>query len=374
MTERREQMKRVRLFFQNSRKGRALVGFFSVCSALLACGCVVLATMAGGESLSTFFSRISVAFYLPPAPGAEGESSTPSEENSLFDPQQEVFPQASPSPEPSASSSPLPESSPDPDRDVQSIEETQITGSEVDGFRILDRSGTSGLDYQAEADAYKADVPRDGTPVILIYHTHTTECYQMTANSWCYKDAANRSDNPEETVVAVGDVIAEKLEEAGYGVVHDTTVHDSPAYTGSYDRSAETIRKNLEKYPTICITLDVHRDALEDSDGNLLKTVAEVDGEKAAQFMIICGCGEDESLGFPNWKENFRFGLRLQENADEMYPGLSRPLYFLERVYNENFTPGSLLVEFGTSGNNIQEACRTGELFAEILIETLAGA
>lgn len=367
-------MKRVRLFFQNSKKGRALLGLLSLCSALLACGCVVLTTMAGEETLLSFLSHVSVSFYLPSAPTAEVEGEPSSDEKEILDPQQEAFPQTTPSPEPSASPSPLPESSPDPDREVQSIEETQITGSEVEGFRILDRSGTSGLDYQAEADAYKANVPRDGTPVILIYHTHTTECYQMTANSWCYKDAANRSDNPEETVVEVGNVIAEKLEEAGYGVIHDTTVHDSPAYTGSYDRSAETIRKNLEKYPTICITLDVHRDALEDSDGNLLKTVAEVDGEKAAQFMIICGCGEDESLGFPNWKENFRFGLRLQENADDMYPGLSRPLYFLERVYNENFTPGSLLVEFGTSGNNIQEACRTGELFAEILIETLAGA
>ena len=71
-------------------------------------------------------------------------------------------------------------------------------------------------------------------------------------------------------------------------MIHDTTLHDYPAYSGSYDRSMETIRKNLEAYPTIQITVDVHRDAFgEDEDGTRYKPVAEVNGKDAAQIMIL---------------------------------------------------------------------------------------
>ena len=348
--------------------GRILIHGLSVCSVLVAIGCVYLTLSPLTQDLLSTLSRASVSLYLPQSSSqslTEKEIPSPS----VSDPQGEVFPSSTPSPSPE--NTPLPLTTPDPNRETQAIRETQILGGTTNGFRILDRSGTEGIDYQAQADAFDAEIPRDGTPVILIYHTHTTESYQTTGNDWCYGDESMRSMDPDETVVAVGEEIAGVLRRAGYGVIHDTTIHDSPAYTGSYDRSAQTIRKNLEAYPTLCLTLDVHRDSLTDSDGNLLKTVTEINGQKAAQFMIICGCGADPSLQFPDWQKNLQFGLSLQQKADEIYPGLSRPLYFLERVYNENFTPCSLLVEFGTSGNTIEEARLTGRLFAEILIDIL---
>ena len=70
-----------------------------------------------------------------------------------------------------------------------------------------------------------------------------------------FSDMPTRTQDNNLNVVRVGEEIAKRLREAGIGVVHDTTVHDYPSYSGSYDRSIETMRKNLEQYPTIQVTL-----------------------------------------------------------------------------------------------------------------------
>lgn len=44
-------------------------------------------------------------------------------------------------------------------------------------------------------------------------------------------------------------------------MVHDTTVNDT-LYNGSYDRSWEVLQKNLAEYPTLQVTIDVHRDSM----------------------------------------------------------------------------------------------------------------
>ena len=41
--------------------------------------------------------------------------------------------------------------------------------------------------------------------------------------------------------------ITEELKAAGIGVIHDTTIHDYPSYNGSYERSAETVKKEYKK-------------------------------------------------------------------------------------------------------------------------------
>ena len=172
----------------------------------------------------------------------------------------------------------------------------------------------------------------------------------------------------------VGLTLAEallSLKAAGYGVVHDTTCHDYPSYNGSYDRSGETIQRNLEKYPDIQVTLDVHRDAMGTQDGMRIKPTALINGKKAAQVMIISGCDDDGTLGFPNWEYNLRLGVRIQKSLSDLYPGLARPLSFCPKKYNEHMTKGSLLVEFGTEVNTLEEVKYSGQLFGKALAETL---
>ena len=206
-------------------------------------------------------------------------------------------------------------------------------------------------------------VKNSPSPQVLIYHTHTTESFDGTA----------RSTDLTKSVCAVGDEIARELQASGVGVLHDKTYHDYPAYDGSYDRSQATMKKDLAKYPGIQVTLDIHRDAMHRSDGTMLKTTSVVAGKKAAQLMILAGCDDDGSLGFPNWECNLRLALRLQKELSDDYPGLARPLDFCARRYNEHMTKGSLLIEVGTDANTLEEAKYTGTLLGKSLARVLNG-
>ena len=56
---------------------------------------------------------------------------------------------------------------------------------------------------------------------------------------------------------------------------------------------------------------------------------------------------------------------------ESMYPGLTRPLLFDYRKYNQNLTTGSLLIEVGSHGNTIEQALYAGSLFGDALTEVL---
>ena len=170
-------------------------------------------------------------------------------------------------------------------------------------------------------------------------------------------------------MVSVGDAITAQLEAAGIGVIHNATIHDYPSYNGSYDRSAETVRQILQQYPSIRVVLDIHRDAIQ-KDNTLIQPVVEINGKESAQVMIISGC-DDGTMNMPNYMQNYHFACRLQENMEGMYAGLTRPILFDYRHYNQDLTTGSLLMEIGTHGNTLEQAQYAGELVGKALAQTL---
>lgn len=209
----------------------------------------------------------------------------------------------------------------------------------------------------------------DGSPMVLIYHTHTTESF-VSPKTGNYDENFNfRTTEPDKNMIMVGDMIAEQLAAAGIGVVHARELHDYPVWTGSYNNSAKTVRDLLAEYPSICIALDIHRDAITD-DNTVVAPVAEINGKQAAQIMIISGC-DDGTMNMPNYRENFHFACRLQQTAESMFNGLTRPILFDYRKYNQDLTKGSLLIEIGSQGNTLEEAKYTGELFGQALSETI---
>ena len=212
-------------------------------------------------------------------------------------------------------------------------------------------------------------IKKDGTPQVLIYHTHTGESFLKTEMPNFYSSLDTRSRDENLNVIAVGNEITKKLEEAGIGVIHDTTIHDDP-YTGAYNRSWETIQRNLNENPTIQVTIDVHRDALG-GESTRIKPTTVINGRKAAQIMILSGYDGDGSLGFPDWELNLRLALRLQQNCANIEQSFIRPLNFTNSRYNMNATHGSLLVEFGTEVNTIDEVKYSGQLFGDALVKTL---
>jgi stage II sporulation protein P len=121
----------------------------------------------------------------------------------------------------------------------------------------------------------------------------------------------------------------------------------------------------LEQYPSIKVVLDIHRDAIS-GDGIAYQPYVEIDGKEAAQVMIISGC-DDGTLGMPSYIRNFRFACRLQERLEGDNPGLTRPILFDYRHYNQDLTTGSLLIEVGSHCNTLEQAQYSGQLIGRSL-------
>ena len=165
--------------------------------------------------------------------------------------------------------------------------------------------------------------------------------------------------------------MAEVLGEAGISVIHDRTLYDYPSYSGAYDRSLAAIQSYLAQYPTIRFILDVHRDAIEDGQGNQYKVVSAIEGEgTAAQLTLVVG-SDGSGLTHPNWKENLRLAVAVQQDALACYPTLMRPILLRNSRYNQHATTGSLLIEAGAAGNSPEEAVLAGRLFAQRMAEVL---
>ena len=208
-------------------------------------------------------------------------------------------------------------------------------------------------------------------PLVLLYHTHTTESFEPYVREHYDSSFNYRTTDETKNVIMVGNAIQAELEAQGIGVIHMTEIHDYPSYNGSYARSRETIVPILEKYPSIKVVLDIHRDAIS-GECFAYQPFTEVDGREAAQIMIISGC-DDGTLDMPNYMENFHFACTLQQKLESDTPGLTRPVLFDYRHYNQDLTNGSLLIEVGSHGNTLEQVQYAGQLFGRSLGELLCG-
>lgn len=208
-------------------------------------------------------------------------------------------------------------------------------------------------------------------PQVLIMHTHATEDYRLSAGLWFTPGDGARSTDRSINMCAVGRVMADTLNAAGICTLHDETLNDYPSYTGSYENSRAVVQRYLSQYPSIKVVLDVHRDAIETEGGSRMAPVCTVNGRQAAQVMIICGCDNGGSVRLPGWRQNLRFAAAWERSMEGMYPGFTRPVLFSYRFYNQDLTTGSLLIEIGGHGNNLNEALYAGQLAANGLVQAL---
>ena len=210
-------------------------------------------------------------------------------------------------------------------------------------------------------------------PQILILHSHGSEGYTPAVDDGIVWSGDHRTTDSRYNVVRMGDAMAEVFAQAGISVLHDRTLYDYPEYAGAYDRSLAGIDRYLKEYPSIRFVLDVHRDAIETEGGSRMAPVCTVDGRQAAQVMIICGCDNGTTVRLPGWRQNLRFAAAWERSMEEMYPGFTRPVLFSYRFYNQDLTTGSLLIEIGGHGNNLNEALYAGQLAAKGLAAALLG-
>ena len=214
-----------------------------------------------------------------------------------------------------------------------------------------------------------ASISQDA-PAVLIYHTHSSESYELLEREYYAISRSSRSADCNQNVIRVGRAIKKTLEEKGFKVIHDETIYDE-ALNGAYDRSRERVTEILKENPSIQIVLDIHRDAIYMKDETRIKTVTEIDGQKAAQIMITTGCEDGNVTDFPNWEKNLTFALNLQKALVDDNPTLMRPLVFTGRKYNMDLLPCALHIEIGTDANTLEEAVYSAELFSQSLSELL---
>jgi stage II sporulation protein P len=208
-------------------------------------------------------------------------------------------------------------------------------------------------------------------PSVLIIHTHGSEAYLPDEENLYVPSDPYRTQDKRYSIIRIGEEVARVFDEAGIAYIHDKGIYDYPSYQGAYNRSYEAIQSYLKKYPTIQVVLDIHRDALEGSDGTVYKTIAQIGDVTCAQVMMVIGTN-DSGLKHPNWEKNLRFALTLQEKMNTLYPTLAKPIELSRFRYNQQATPGSMIVEVGCTGNTLDEALLAARYFADATAQVLS--
>ena len=172
--------------------------------------------------------------------------------------------------------------------------------------------------------------------------------------------------------MGAANIIAGELEKKGYKTIHDTTYHDYPSYSGSYNRSAVTAKSILEKNPTIKVILDIHRDGYDKIDTRKDKSKLiensriKINGEHVARFQFVIGATSK------NRKEVECFARFVKAVSDSKYPGFSKEILVKQYgSYNQYLSDYAALVELGANSNTIEEAEKAGYYFADVVGDAL---
>ena len=272
--------------------------------------------------------------------------------------------------QPEESSKPEPSQAPAPSPSVDPNVPTTSSSRYVsqDGLYIYNYTDYSLDIAQLAADCPDLNLSQAEGPQILIYHSHTTEAYTMDGTDIYEESDDHRTTDPNFNTIRIGEEMKEVFEAAGLEVIHDDTLYDYPVYSGAYDRSAEGIAAILEKYPSIQLVLDVHRDALVGTEGTIYKTVAGT-VDDCAQIMLVVG-SDAGGQAHDNWRQNLSLAVGIQQKVQDSYGTLIRPIVLRSSRFNQQMRPGgSLLVEVGTHGNTLQEAITAARLFAQTVAD-----
>lgn len=202
---------------------------------------------------------------------------------------------------------------------------------------------------------------------ILIFHTHSCESY-TPSEKYSYTQTGNyRTTDLNYTVTRVGTELENYLKQYNLNVVHNTSYHDYPSYNGSYTRSLQTV-ENMLQTTSSDIIIDLHRDAIG-SRPDYAPTV-KIGEDYAAQIMFVIGTNEG-GLFHPNWNENLKFAVKVQEKAEEMYPGLFKPIMLTKSRYNQHTGKYANIIEVGATGNTLEQCLTSMKYLSAVINEIL---
>ena len=203
---------------------------------------------------------------------------------------------------------------------------------------------------------------------IIIYHTHTCESYTPTANNNYVASGNFRTTDLNQSVARVGTELTNNLAAYGFNINHNTDYHDYPAYTGSYTRGLSTIQNILSSMPNTEFVIDLHRDAL--GSNSAYAPTVQIGEEIGAQVMFVMGT-DGGGLEHPNWLNNLKLAIKIQEKANEMYPGLFKPIILRDSRYNQHVSKGACIIEVGATGNTIEQCNISMKYLASVINEVM---
>ena len=222
-------------------------------------------------------------------------------------------------------------------------------------------------DYQITEDMFNTDDLTIDNKNIILFHTHSCESY-TSSEKYPYTPTGNfRTTDLNFTVTRVGTELETYLKQYNYNVVHNTDYHDYPAYNGSYTRSLKTVENILQTTPSDII-IDVHRDAIG-SRSDYAPTV-RIGDEEAAQLMFVIGT-DAGGLWHPNWRENLKFAIKVQQKAEEMYPGLFKTMMLTKSRYNQHTGKYASIIEVGATGNTLDQCLTSMKYLAAVMHEVI---
>ena len=221
-------------------------------------------------------------------------------------------------------------------------------------------------DYELTQEMLTPDITIENKN-IMIFHTHSCESY-TSSELYPYTPTGNfRTTDLNFTVTRVGTELTTQLQQYGYNVIHDTSYHDYPSYNGSYTNSLKTVESLLQTNPSDII-IDLHRDAIG-SRSDYAPTV-KIGDEEAAQIMFVIGTNAG-GLWHPNWNQNLKFAIKVQEKAEELYPGLFKPIMLTTSRYNQHTGKYANIIEVGATGNTLEQCLTSMKYLAKVMDEIM---
>lgn len=199
-------------------------------------------------------------------------------------------------------------------------------------------------------------------PLIYIYNTHQTEEYYPS-------NYIEFSINP--TVVMNDYILEEVFEKKSFEtVVEEASIQEilknnNWNYSNSYKASRLLMDEAKKKYPSLKYYIDVHRDSLKRD-----KTTIEIGDKSYAKVLFIVG------LENKDYQQNLAFTEQINQKIEKKYPNLSKGIYKKEGigvngVYNQDFSPNTILIEIGGYENTTSEVLNSTLAFAECFMEVI---
>lgn len=96
----------------------------------------------------------------------------------------------------------------------------------------------------------------------------------------------------------------------------------------------------------------------------------KIGDETAAQLMFVIGT-DGGGLQHLNWQQNLKFAVKLQQKANEMYPGLFRPIIIRNSRYNQHLSKAACIIEVGATGNTMEQCLNSMKYLSKIISEVV---